>query len=307
MKASVEGEANRALIQSLVEEDPGIHVSEIADRVGRSWHTTAHHLALLQRAGKVAVEKAGRDRRVFPAGIPARHRRWLAAMRVGQSRAIVRALLDGSRLNVPELSHRLGCSEKVVRRRISDLVRAGLVGRIGTWHPVYEVKRSDALQVASLLPKPPVGAWEWDPVGGRSTVSEDGWRVLGVAAQPGRSCMEFVAAFVHPDDRVQLKAVVGTAIAEGLSYEHTVRLRTPLGERRIRQRGWVVARDADGKAIRYGGTMEDVTDVVKAGLRSRPVPLRQAWGLPQPQGSKVEPRRRPAGGLRAMWGSARSG
>jgi PAS domain-containing protein len=255
----------------------------------------------LESTGHVKLEKGGRERVAFPQGVPATHRRWLLAMRTFEAREVLRALLDDPGQSVPALSRRLDRSGKVIRGAIAALVRAGILYKVGWWRPVYALKLSDAGQMASLLRKPAVGAWEWEPGSGRSTMSEGGWRVLGVAPEPGRTCQAFVAAFVHPEDRLELKSVVGAAMAEGLPYDHTVRLRTPLGERHVRQRGWVVARHPDGKVLRYGGTLEDVTDFVKAGRRGNPVPKQQPWNLPEQAGSKPKLHRRPAGGLREAW------
>ena len=286
-----DGRASRAAILQLVRQDPGIHVTEISDRTGLSWHTTAYHLGILERSGMLAVEKVGRDRCVFPKGVPARQRPWLVALRAGQAVDILRVLFDEPRQDVPELARRVGRSEKVVRRRLADLEEAGVLHRVGTWRPVYEVKPSNAKPVAALVrqqarrrPSQRLGKWEWDVRNQRSKVSKGAWRILGVGPQPGRTYEEFVRGYVHPEDRAGLAAVVEKALAEGRSYEHTLRIRTSTGERHIRQRGWVVERDPNGKAVRFAGTVEDVTDQAKGPLpapAAPPAPDRPAaWQAP---------------------------
>jgi DNA-binding transcriptional ArsR family regulator len=248
----------------MVERDPGIHVTEIAERTGLSWHTTAYHLAILRRASKVTIQRTGRDQCVFAKGIPVRQRRWFVATRSGQAREILRILLDERLQSVAALSRRTGVSAKVVRRRVQHLEEAGLVVRSGTWRPVYGIK-SDVpllpllLESGRLPVAARIGSWEWDLTARRVAMSKEGWGVLGVVPEAGRTCQSFIATFVHPDDRAGLAAVVDPAMSAGLPYEHTVRIRTPLGERRIRQRAWVKARDAAGNPIQYCGTLEDMT------------------------------------------------
>lgn len=263
-----DGGASRERILAAVHTDSGIHISELAVGTALSWHAIAHHLRVLQREGKVVVEKTGRNRHVFPAGVPASHRRWLAATRSERAMAVLRALLTGAAFDLSTLASRVPMGQKVLRRHLGDLDRAGLVERRGTWRPTYMVKRAEALEIASVLfgndltSGHRLGWWEWDPRRRRSKISREGWQILGVDPEPGRSFEAFAARFVHSDDLASLASVVGAALAEGRSYEHTVRIRTAAGERHIRQRGWVSARDVDGSVLRFSGTFEDVTDRV---------------------------------------------
>jgi predicted transcriptional regulator len=134
-----------------VEAEPGIHVSELADRVGLSWRTTAYHLGVLQRSRLIHVDKQSRERRAFPAGIPPRHRQWLAAVRLDHATDVLRLLLADPRQSVPALSRRMGYSEKVVRRHLTNLAEAGLVERQGTLRPLYGIDRSAAPTLVQWL------------------------------------------------------------------------------------------------------------------------------------------------------------
>lgn len=133
-----DGRATRARIRALVAAEPGIHVSELAQRLGISWHTVGYHLGVLARGGLLILEKRGRERRVFLVGIPPRHRQWLAALRTEEAAEVLRILLRAPRLSVPVLSRRMGFSEKIVRRQMERLSDAGLVERRGELRPVYE-------------------------------------------------------------------------------------------------------------------------------------------------------------------------
>ena len=133
-----DGRATRGRIRTLVQDEPGIHVSEIAERLAISWHTAGYHLGILARSRLVHLEKNGRERRVFPSGLPPRHRQWLAALRTEQAAEVLRILLRDPRLSVPVLSRRMGFSEKIVRRQVERLAEAGLVERRGELRPVYQ-------------------------------------------------------------------------------------------------------------------------------------------------------------------------
>ena len=146
-----DGAASRARILSAVQGDPGLHVSLLAQQAGLSWHATIYHLRVLERQGLVQVEKGGRERRAFPTGVPDVHRAWLAAMRLGEAVDVLRALMQDPRQSIPDLSRRMGHSEKVVRRQVANLAQAGLVQRHGQLRPVYEVNRAAEPDLAGWL------------------------------------------------------------------------------------------------------------------------------------------------------------
>ena len=129
-----DGRGSRALIRAMVEAEPGIHIAELAQRTGLSWHTTAYHLRLLEKQRVVSLEKGQRERRAFPAGIPDLHRRWLAGLRTDKAAELLRSLLEDprqtvpsppwrgrtrfwpSRLRVPLIPQRRSCSRRTTRR-----------------------------------------------------------------------------------------------------------------------------------------------------------------------------------------------
>ena len=133
-----DGRAMRARMRELIQAEPGIHVAELAQRLAVSWHTAAYHLGVLVKTRVVQLEKGDRERRAYPAGISARHRQWLAALRADQAVEVLRNLMEGTPLSVPVLSRRMGFSEKIVRRHVERLADAGLLQRRGELRPVYE-------------------------------------------------------------------------------------------------------------------------------------------------------------------------
>jgi len=146
-----DGAGSRARILAAIQADPGIHVAQLAERTGLSWHTTLYHLRLLERRRQVQVQKTDRERRAFPAGLPPAHRAWLAALRTGEAADLLRLLQQDPRQSIPRLSRRMGFSEKVVRRQMANLSQAGLVHRRGQLRPVYEVSRAAEPELAEWL------------------------------------------------------------------------------------------------------------------------------------------------------------
>jgi predicted transcriptional regulator len=144
MASSRDGNDSRQKILAAVREDPGLNTSLLAQRVGLSWHTTIYHVLVLQRRHQVETELAGRERRVFPAGIPDLHRGWLAVLRNPNAADVLRLMLHGERHSIPELSLRSGRSHKVIRRQIANLVSAGLVQRHGKMRPEYALATPDS-------------------------------------------------------------------------------------------------------------------------------------------------------------------
>jgi PAS domain-containing protein len=272
-----DGHASRRRILTVVQADPGIHVTQIAERTALSWHTTLYHLRILKRAGQVDVHKDGRDRAVFPKGVPVRQRRWVVALRDDQARKVLRILMTSAQ-NVPAMSRQLGSTEKVVRCRLRSLVKAGLLRQRGRWRPLYEVPRADAGPIATLLaglegrqPRPLVGSWEWDVEKDQAVLSPGGWRILGLTPKPARPSKTFLR-LVDAKDRARFAAMLGDASNGCASFENTVRVRTKAGVRYLRHEGRVVSRDAAGRAILFQGTIEDVTQLIAFGRSLWPAP-----------------------------------
>jgi DNA-binding transcriptional ArsR family regulator len=145
------GAESRKRVLAQVLADPGLSVAELAARANLTWRSTAYHVRLLQRAKAVEVEQGGRTRRVFPAGLPVKHRQWLSALRIGEASEVLRLLIAEPNQTIPGLSRRLGYSDKVVRRQVANLAEAGLLERRGSLRPVYDLNPVAAPEISSWL------------------------------------------------------------------------------------------------------------------------------------------------------------
>jgi PAS domain S-box-containing protein len=108
------------------------------------------------------------------------------------------------------------------------------------------------------------GAWDWDLEGERLWLSES-WRAIVGAQGESEAPSEWIDR-VHPEDREVVEAAIRMHL-DGLSprFESEHRLRHEDGSwRRVLARGQV-ARDAEGKAVRFSGsTMELLLDAATA-------------------------------------------
>ena len=103
-----------------------------------------------------------------------------------------------------------------------------------------------------------VGAWEYDLRTGEVTLSDEAYRIHGLAPDagmtPGRSI-----EFYHPDDRSTIREAFTRAVEEGEPYDLELRLIADDGAQRwVRTRG--EPQREDGDIVRVRGTIQDITE-----------------------------------------------
>jgi PAS domain S-box-containing protein len=124
---------------------------------------------------------------------------------------------------------------------------------------------AEAQQLAGL------GCWEWDPVSGRLSWSEELYRIYGVERGAFHPSFETYLERVHPQDREKVGTLVAAALEhnrDGFSFEE--RIVRPGGEvRQLRSHGEVVRDDA-GRPLKVVGACLDITDhkAAEAALRA---------------------------------------
>ena len=111
-----------------VQKRPGASLTQLRRSTGLGWGTLYHHLARLQRAGLVTLEKHGRLRRAFLRGggevevapVGGHH---------GRTRRRVAATIARGPTTVEALVRETGLSRRVVYHHAKRLIDAGLVER----------------------------------------------------------------------------------------------------------------------------------------------------------------------------------
>jgi two-component system sensor kinase len=115
------------------------------------------------------------------------------------------------------------------------------------------------------------GVWEWDLAAGKTLHSSHYHEMLGYAAgeiPPGR---EGWLDLIHPEDReIAQRAIEACAQGRVEHFSSELRLRCNDGSWKwVLNRGMVVSRDAQGRALRMLGTITDVTEHLEAQQRLR--------------------------------------
>ena len=86
------------------------------------------------------------------------------------------------------------------------------------------VRRSqESLAMAQAIAH--LGNWDWDIAGGRFSLSEEMFRILGLPGEADAGTYEYFLEAVHPQDREAVMQAIAGAIGDGgpLRIEHRVR------------------------------------------------------------------------------------
>ncbi|MBW7945838.1 MAG: PAS domain-containing protein, partial [Sphingomonadaceae bacterium] len=107
-----------------------------------------------------------------------------------------------------------------------------------------------------------VGVWDWDVATGDVWLSGSALAIQGYASGEVQGHAAGIAEYVHPDDLAELyRAMVACLKGEQpmVNLEHRLRRRDG-GWVWVSERGRVVERDANGRALRMIGTRTDMTE-----------------------------------------------
>jgi diguanylate cyclase (GGDEF)-like protein/PAS domain S-box-containing protein len=137
---------------------------------------------------------------------------------------------------------------------------------IGTVHDITHLKcvqeqlRTSEERLNFALETAGEGVWDWDIVHGTVFYSQRWKEILGLPFETP-DAFELWSSRVHPDDAPSLKAELQRCLADDRKVcTSTHRLRHASGQWIwVHARGSVVARDAEGRALRMVGTIVDIT------------------------------------------------
>ncbi len=105
-----------------------------------------------------------------------------------------------------------------------------------------------------------LGSWRWDIPANTITWSEQLYEIYGVRPGQFKGTLQEFVAFIHPNDRAQVRASISAALQAGKEFRHEERIVRPDGSLRELQSIGEVVRDESGTAIRMLGVCLDVTD-----------------------------------------------
>jgi PAS domain S-box-containing protein len=109
-----------------------------------------------------------------------------------------------------------------------------------------------------------IGSWNWELATNLIYWSDEHFRIVGLRPQEVPMTVERAASYIHPDDRPAAWAAVNQSLRDLRPYEWRLRIVREGGEVRVAQsRGRLVC-DERGKPVRMVGTLQDVTERVRA-------------------------------------------
>ena len=121
-----------------------------------------------------------------------------------------------------------------------------------------EERLNEAQRVAHL------GSFEWNIVSDELQWSDEHFRLWGLVPQSVTPTYEIFRQAIHPDDVTEAEKLLQQALDGGRFYNFTYRVCLPDGgERHIHGRGEVLFDDA-GTAVRFNGTIQDVSEQKQA-------------------------------------------
>lgn len=117
----------RQRLLGLIDQEPGIHASQLCREVGESWGTVQYHLGLLRKAQMVRSVSAGRERQFYPPSVQPEHVRMLALLRQGRREEIAHFIHANPGARQVDICRGLRVSRKTFRASIVPLMEEGLL------------------------------------------------------------------------------------------------------------------------------------------------------------------------------------
>ncbi|MFH1057410.1 MAG: PAS domain-containing protein [Pseudomonadota bacterium] len=170
--------------------------------------------------------------------------------------------------SVHQFQNRYRCADGSVKwlswssQPVQDQGKIYAVARDVTRHKLAEQRlRKSERRLAEAQRIVRMGSWEWDVQNSEATWSEETYRILGLApGGPSVPLDQFIAEWVHPEDRPAAAEVVSRAKEHGEGFDLTYRLLWPDGRVSWARSQGEARRDAGGRVVRLMGTMQDVTE-----------------------------------------------
>jgi PAS domain S-box-containing protein len=109
-----------------------------------------------------------------------------------------------------------------------------------------------------------LGSWEFDLIDPRVTWSDEVFHILGLPPETYAPSLNDFQTVVHPEDRERVLLAAESALRTGAPFTFDARVIRPGGEVRVVHSRGELVRDESGQPLRFEGTIQDVTDRVRA-------------------------------------------
>jgi DNA-binding MarR family transcriptional regulator len=151
--SEVLGSGPRRGLFELMQAEPGLSASELAQRRGLSWGAAVHHLETLRRNGFATSARFGRYRRWFAAGgFDEARKSQVAVLRNAVTARVAQAVLAAPGSSQKRLAVRLGMTPQATHWHLARLEQAGLVERRRNGREVLHFVRGPAPAGVAPLP-----------------------------------------------------------------------------------------------------------------------------------------------------------
>ena len=104
-----------------------------------------------------------------------------------------------------------------------------------------------------------LGYWEWDCQNQQAWLSDELYRILGLAPGRHKWTYEELIERIHPDDRDQVHQAIRRSLEAPVPYDIECRIALPQGQERVYHTRGKAFFDAAGVAIKLVGTAQDIT------------------------------------------------
>ena len=153
--------------------------------------------------------------------------------------------------------------------------QGNVVGLYGTAQDVTEPRaaeealRKSEASLAHAQRIAQIGNWDWNIVTNELSWSAQIFALFGLASGEFASNYEAFLQGVHPEDRERTHQAVQDAVAGTATYDLDHRVLWPDGTVRWMHEQGEVTRDAEGRALKMTGTVQDITERIEAEARLR--------------------------------------
>ena len=125
---------------------------------------------------------------------------------------------------------------------------------------VEESVQRSGRQLAEAQKLAHIGSWEWSPLSGEVTRSDELYRILGWDPGVEVPALEAFMELVHPDERERVRETLEASVANCEPFRFEARIIRADGATRIIESYGEVVAVVDGRAAKLVGTVQDMTE-----------------------------------------------